>query len=86
MNTYCIIFPIRIIKYTSLGKAIITKGGDELRLQDKQWFAGNNKDIFGVDLHRFNELDGHANYMEIAEEFGISIGEVKILKKKLNRS
>ncbi|WP_197046724.1 hypothetical protein [Oceanobacillus salinisoli] len=57
-----------------------------MRLQDKQWNAGNNKDIFGVDLHQFIDLDGHANHMEIAEELGISIEEVKMLKKKLNRS
>ncbi|WP_179151894.1 hypothetical protein [Oceanobacillus senegalensis] len=57
-----------------------------MRMQDKQWNVGNSKDVFGVDLHHFMNLDGHANYMEIAEEFGISIGEVKMLKKKLNRS
>lgn len=57
-----------------------------MRQQDKQWYAGNSKDIFGVDLHRFVDLDGHANHLEIAEELGISIGEVRMLKKKLNRS
>lgn len=57
-----------------------------MRQQDKQWNAGNSKDIFGVDLHRFVDLDGHASYLEIAEEFGISIGEVKKLKKKMERS
>ncbi|MFD1850179.1 hypothetical protein [Oceanobacillus bengalensis] len=57
-----------------------------MRVNDKQWNVGNNKDVFGVNLHRFMELDGSANHMEIAEEFGISIGEVKMLKKKLNRA
>ncbi|WP_170150256.1 hypothetical protein [Oceanobacillus halophilus] len=57
-----------------------------MRMQDKQWNAGNDKDIFGVDIHQFMNMDGHANYMEIAEELGISIGEVKKLKKRINRS
>lgn len=57
-----------------------------MRMSDKHWNSGQNKDIFGVDLHRFSELEGHANYLEIAEELGVSIGEVKILKKKIHRS
>lgn len=57
-----------------------------MRVHDKQWSAGNNKDIFGVNFHQFTELETHANHMEIAEELGVSIGEVRTLKKKLNRA
>ncbi|GGH68490.1 hypothetical protein GCM10010978_01510 [Compostibacillus humi] len=57
-----------------------------MRMQDKHYHTANNKDIFGVNLHQFVEMQDQTNYMEIAEEFGISIGEVKKLKKKLQRS
>ncbi|WP_199868594.1 hypothetical protein [Virgibacillus senegalensis] len=42
--------------------------------------------IFGADFHRFMEIEGHLNRIEIAEELGISLGEVKKLKEKLNRA
>ncbi|WP_205317602.1 hypothetical protein [Oceanobacillus zhaokaii] len=57
-----------------------------MRLQDKHWNSVNDKDIFGVNLHQFMELSDQANHLEIAEELGISIGEVKSLKKKINRT
>ncbi|MCG3420708.1 hypothetical protein ACTWPF_08580 [Oceanobacillus sp. M65] len=57
-----------------------------MRYGEKQWTSANNKELFGVNLHRFVEMEGHANHMEIAHEFGISLGEVKMLKKKLNRA
>ncbi|WP_163970097.1 helix-turn-helix domain-containing protein [Oceanobacillus halotolerans] len=57
-----------------------------MRMQEKQWNSSNNKDIFGVDLHQFMEMEGHANHMEIAEELGISLGEVKKLKKRITRT
>lgn len=57
-----------------------------MQIQQNQWHAKVNKDIFGVNFHRFLELEGIANYMEIAEELGISIGEVKALKKKVTRT
>jgi hypothetical protein len=57
-----------------------------MRTYEKQWNAMQNKDIYGVDLHRFMELEDNANHMEIAQEFGISLGEVKMLKKKIIRT
>jgi len=57
-----------------------------MRYHEKQWNQANNKDVFGVNLHHFMELSETANYMEIAEEFGITIGEVKTLKKKIDRA
>ncbi|WP_010651012.1 hypothetical protein [Oceanobacillus massiliensis] len=57
-----------------------------MRMNDKQWNAATQKDIFTADLHQFIELEGQGNYLEIASELGISIGEVKLLKKKLSRS
>ena len=57
-----------------------------MRLHEKHWNASNNKEIFGVNLHRFMEIEEHYNHMEIAQELGITLGEVKKLKKKVNRA
>ncbi|WP_175631900.1 hypothetical protein [Virgibacillus siamensis] len=57
-----------------------------MRYHEKQWNANLTKDVFGVDLHQFMEMEGNHNHMEIAEEFGITLGEVKKLKKKITRS
>ncbi|MFD1038585.1 hypothetical protein ACFQ3N_09290 [Virgibacillus byunsanensis] len=57
-----------------------------MRMQEKQWNSTGNKDIHGINFHRFMELESHSNHMEIAEELGISLGEVKMLKKKINRA
>ncbi|WP_187695390.1 hypothetical protein [Oceanobacillus piezotolerans] len=57
-----------------------------MRVHVKQWSARNSNDIFGVNFHRFTEIESHANHLEIAEELGISIGEVRTLKKKLDRA
>ncbi|GGA69181.1 hypothetical protein [Ornithinibacillus halotolerans] len=57
-----------------------------MRMNEKHWGSHNNRDIFGVNLHRFIELEESSGHMEIAQELGISLGEVKALKKKINRT
>lgn len=57
-----------------------------MRVNEKQWHSTINNDTNGVNLHRFMEMEGQANPMEIAQEFGISLGEVKKLKKKITRT
>lgn len=57
-----------------------------MRLNEKHWYSTNNKEVFGVNLHRFMEIEEHYNHMEIAQELGITLGEVKMLKKKINRA
>lgn len=57
-----------------------------MRIQDKHWSSTNNKEIHGVNFHRFMEVEDQFNHMEIAKEFGISLGEVKMLKKKVTRA
>ncbi|WP_169891121.1 hypothetical protein [Litchfieldia alkalitelluris] len=42
--------------------------------------------IFGVDLHNFVNKEQDSTYVELASEFGISVGEVRKLKKQLHRS
>ncbi|GAA0432378.1 MAG: hypothetical protein ACQEWU_08650 [Bacillota bacterium] len=57
-----------------------------MRSADKQWHSHHQNEVFGVNLHKFMEMEGHANHMEIAQELGISLGEVKMLKKKITRA
>ncbi|WP_373892904.1 hypothetical protein ACUL41_08455 [Virgibacillus natechei] len=57
-----------------------------MRLHEKHWNLNSSMGMLNVNFHRFMELEGHASHMEIAEELGVSLGEVKMLKKKLNRA
>ncbi len=45
-----------------------------------------SKDLYGIDFHRFLELQSILNHMEIAQELGITLGEVHLLKKKIERT
>lgn len=42
--------------------------------------------LFQVDLHHFIEGADEKTNFELADEFGISLRDVKNLKKKLNRN
>lgn len=57
-----------------------------MRYGEKQWEAHQSKDIYGVDFHQFVKLEEGSSHMEIAQELGISLGEVKMLKKKIIRT
>ncbi|WP_205520072.1 hypothetical protein [Virgibacillus doumboii] len=57
-----------------------------MRIHDKHWNANSSNDIYGMNFHRFMEMEDQFNHMEIAEELGISLGEVKMLKKKITRA
>lgn len=57
-----------------------------MRIQDKHWNANVSNDIYGVNFHQFMAMEDQFNHMEIAEELGISLGEVKMLKKKITRA
>ena len=42
--------------------------------------------LFNVDFHDFIQQEQSAGVIELASEFGLSIREVKNLKKQLHRS
>ncbi len=42
--------------------------------------------LFGVDLHRFVQKEPESTFVELASEFGISVKDVRKLKKQLDRS
>ena len=45
-----------------------------------------NGRLFGVDFHDFIEKEQHATSVELASEFGLSMRDVRKLKKLLERS
>jgi hypothetical protein len=58
-----------------------------MRINEKnQIITDGNNQIFNTNLHHFMERENQANSLELASEFGLSLGEVKLLKKKLERS
>lgn len=42
--------------------------------------------LFGVDFHDFIQKEQQATSFELASEFGITVGDVRKLKKHLERS
>ncbi|HWJ76991.1 MAG TPA: hypothetical protein VNR61_02820 [Niallia sp.] len=46
---------------------------------------GLDSKLLGIDFHDFMEKEGNSNVVELATEFGLSIGEVKKLKKQMGK-
>jgi hypothetical protein len=42
--------------------------------------------LFGVDFHDFIQKEQHSGSFELASEFGLSMRDVRKLKKRLERS
>ncbi|MDR4948706.1 hypothetical protein [Neobacillus cucumis] len=42
--------------------------------------------FFGVDFRDSIQKEGHSNSVELASEFGLTMGDVRKLKKHLGRS
>ncbi|MBS4173658.1 RNA polymerase subunit sigma-70 [Bacillus sp. FJAT-49736] len=58
-----------------------------MRLSNKNQLSNaGSSQIFQTDLHHFMEREDQALSIELASEFGLSLGEVKLLKKKMERS
>jgi hypothetical protein len=61
--------------------------GDCMRFSDKGMSAsfGENQ-LFGVDFHDFIQKEQSSQVVELASEFGLSLRDVRKLKKQLERS
>lgn len=60
---------------------------DSMRTSMKQEGSGRNEhQLFHVNFHDFVEKENSSTSMELADEFGLSLREVKQLKKKLGRN
>nr|WP_307256614.1 RNA polymerase subunit sigma-70 [Oikeobacillus pervagus] len=58
-----------------------------MRANEKSLMSSNGENqIFGVDFHHFIQKEQESNSIELASEFGLSLREVQLLKKKLERS
>jgi hypothetical protein len=58
-----------------------------MRSSDKNFMSANGENqLFGVNFHHFVEREKDAMNVELASEFGLSLREVKLLKKKMERS
>jgi hypothetical protein len=58
-----------------------------MRSSDKNFMSSNSENqLFGLDFHHFVEREKDAVNVELASEFGLSLREVKLLKKKMERS
>ncbi|MDQ0214596.1 hypothetical protein J2S13_000992 [Oikeobacillus pervagus] len=59
----------------------------KVRANEKSLMSSNGENqIFGVDFHHFIQKEQESNSIELASEFGLSLREVQLLKKKLERS
>ncbi|WP_174729963.1 hypothetical protein [Mesobacillus harenae] len=47
--------------------------------------SGDNQ-IFGVDFHDFMQKEQNSNMVELASEFGLTVRDVRNLKKQMERS
>jgi hypothetical protein len=57
-----------------------------MRHNEKANMAQNGaQQIFGVDFHDFMQKEKALSNYELAEEYGLDLGNVKKLKKKLGR-
>ncbi|MFD1065358.1 sigma factor-like helix-turn-helix DNA-binding protein [Oceanobacillus locisalsi] len=52
----------------------------------KQHKSSHFSDLLMIDFHHFLQMEKTATYLEIATELGISIEEIKQLKKRTGRS
>ncbi|MBM7660702.1 hypothetical protein JOC85_001474 [Bacillus mesophilus] len=58
-----------------------------MRFSEKgEHIANGSQQLFGVNFHDFIEKENATPSMELASEFGLSLREVKQLKKQLERS
>ncbi|GKU81399.1 YybS family protein [Niallia sp. NCCP-28] len=58
-----------------------------MRFGEKNLSAGTiGSKLLGVNFHDFIEKESRNNVLELAAEFGLSVGEVKQLKKQLERN
>lgn len=65
----------------------MNEGEENMQHSDKGMTVqqGENK-LFGVDFHDFLQKEQSTNMVELASEFGLSLKDVRKLKKQLERS
>ncbi|WP_096153235.1 MULTISPECIES: RNA polymerase subunit sigma-70 [Bacillus] len=57
-----------------------------MKYGDKHSHSYGKKDVFGVSFHDFLEKEKDSSYVELASEFGLTVRDVRTIKKQINRS
>ncbi|WP_035177887.1 hypothetical protein [Alkalihalobacterium bogoriense] len=57
-----------------------------MRASMNQQLKSNGNQLFTVDFHDFIEREQQQSHIELASEFGISVRDIKYLKKKIERN
>jgi len=58
-----------------------------MRFSEKSQLSNQGaNDLLGVDLHDFVQKEQGSTYLELASEFGLSLNDVRKLKRQLDRS
>jgi hypothetical protein len=65
---------------------LFSKGSEKMRNSEKGELSHSRRDVFGVNSHDFIKNEQNDTSVELASEFGVSLQEVRNLKKHLNRS
>jgi hypothetical protein len=60
--------------------------GDYMRFSEKGMASFGENQLFGVDFHDFIQKEQSSHVVELASEFGLSLRDVRKLKKQLERS
>jgi hypothetical protein len=59
----------------------------KMRMSSKGFHVNSvDNQLFGVDFHDFIQQEANSTTYELASEFGLTLGDVKKLKKRMERS
>jgi hypothetical protein len=72
-------------KRDRINTSVAKKERKKMKFSEKHNRAYGSRDVFGVSFHDFIEKEKDSTYVELASEFGITMRDVKSLKKQLNR-
>jgi hypothetical protein len=69
------------------GLATVARKDANMRASNKGLMSSDGANqLFGVDFHHFMEREKDAYNAELASEFGLTLKDVRLLKKKMERS
>ncbi|MFB7138661.1 hypothetical protein ACFCYN_03250 [Gottfriedia sp. NPDC056225] len=57
-----------------------------MRINNRNSLGSGRKGVFNMDFHEFQNRGQETNSLEMASEFGLTLREVRELKRQLERS
>lgn len=82
-------FFMKTIRVFGNTRAIITKSESDLNMKhsDKSLMSQSvDKQIYGMDFHDFIVKEPNNSMVELASEFGLTVRDIRNLKKQIERS